>query len=95
MFTDINSGHVSVFGRGENEGLVNDIDGGLPIKLEAGMGKQSLALGWVNAFQLKDHITTNSFKSFSGNSKKKGAFQFLANQVKEKDNPVLIVYTVK
>jgi len=77
------------------QGLINDLDGGPNIWPKA-VKDDNTIISWVDAIKLKAHVASEAFK----NSKpkypdKKIELQKLANSLKETDNPVLILVSLK
>lgn len=77
------------------EGIINDLDGGSGIIPLTTLDDRTIVT-LIDAFTLKKHITSESFK----NSKplypqKKKDLENLANKIKETDNPVLIIVKLK
>lgn len=79
----------------EPTGVENDIDGGINFMPNYTVC-DSLLLGWVNAFELKQFISSKAFKH--SNPKypaKKKDLEKLAKSLDENDNPVLMLVKLK
>ena len=77
------------------QGFTNDLDGG-PGFLPKTIKDDNTIIGWVDAQKLKSHVASEEFK----NSKpkypgKKKELEKLANSLKETDNPVLVLVSLK
>ncbi len=77
------------------KGLINDLDGG-PNILPQTVKDNNTLVAWIEAIQLKNYIASETFK----NSKpkypgKKKELEKLANSLKETDNPVLVLVSLK
>ncbi len=74
--------------------LEDDITGGLNV--EPKLSFNGKLYSWVEAIDLKNHVSSEEFKtSVVKNPKKKQDLETLANTLKETDNPVLVVVTLK
>lgn len=74
--------------------LEDDITGGLNV--EPKLSFDGKLYSWVEAINLKNHVSSEEFKnSVVKDPKKKKALETLANSLKETDNPVLVVVTLK
>jgi len=77
------------------QGLINDLDGGpniLPITIK----DDNTVIGLVDALEFKKHIASDNFKnSIPKYPEKKKELEKLANNVKETDNPILILMKLK
>jgi len=77
------------------KGLINDFDGGPNIMPQTVKDNNTL-VAWIEAIQLKNYIASETFK----NSKpkypgKKKELEKLAKSLKETDNPVLVLVSLK
>ncbi len=77
------------------QGFTNDLDGG-PGFLPKTIKDDNTIIGWVDAQKLNAHVDSEEFK----NSKpkypdKKKELEKLANRLKETDNPVLVLVSLK
>jgi len=77
------------------QGFTNDLDGG-PGFFPKTIKDDNTIIGWVDAQKLKSHVASEEFK----NSKpkypgKKKELEKLANSLKETDNPVLVLVSLK
>jgi len=81
-----------------SSGIVNDLDGGpsfIPNNYFNENGKEYLA-GIVYSHKLKKLVSSIEFKNYSPKyPEKKKEFEILANQLKETDNPVLVIVKLK
>ncbi len=76
-------------------GLFNDIDAGPRFFPKKQVNDSTFAM-WVEAKQLKDHIASDDFKNnMPKYPEKKEELRKLADSLKETDNPVLVMVTVK
>jgi len=76
-------------------GLYNDIDAG-PRFFPQKQVNDSTMVMWVNAEELKAHVSSNDFKNnVPKYPEKKKKLEELANRLSESDNPVLMVVTFK
>ena len=72
-------------------GLFNDIDAG-PKFLPQRMVNDSVFAMWVDAKKMKDHVASDDFKNTTPKySEKKKGLEKLAKNLKETDNPVLML----
>ena len=79
----------------EPTGLENDIDGGINFLPEYKV-EDSLLISWFNACDLKNYISSNSFKNSTPKyPEKKKELERLANSLDENDNPVLMLVKLK
>lgn len=79
-------------------GLVNDLDNGLNFKIQntVTIDKAEYLISWINAFELKAHIDSETFKNSTPKyPEKKKALEELANSINENDNPVLMLVKLK
>jgi len=73
------------------QGFLNDLDGG-PNILPKTIKDDNTIIGWVDALQLKAHVASDSFKNSNPKyPKKKRELEKLANNLKETDNPLLVL----
>jgi len=76
-------------------GLINDLDGGPNICLKAIKDDNSI-ISWINPLKLKIIVNSISFKNSTPKyPEKKKELEKLANSLKETDNPVLVLVTLK
>jgi hypothetical protein len=76
-------------------GIRNDLDGGPNITLKINKDDNTV-FAWVNAFELKVHVTSDAFKNSTPKySEKKKELEKLANSLDENDNPVLMLVKLK
>jgi hypothetical protein len=79
----------------EPTGIENDIDGGINFMPNYTVC-DSLLLGWANAFELKQFVSSKAFKlSNPKYPEKKKELEQLANSLDENDNPVLMLVKLK
>ncbi|KJF45685.1 6-bladed beta-propeller [Draconibacterium sediminis] len=83
----------------DNElGLVNDLDNGPNFKIQNTVtidGAEYL-ISWINAFEIKAHITSEAFKNSTPlHPEKKKEMEKLANRLDENNNPVLMLVKLK
>ena len=77
------------------EGIINDLDGG-PNIIPRTIKDNSTIIGWVDALKLKTHVTSEVFQNSTPKyPEKKEELENLANSLKETDNPVLMLITLK
>jgi len=77
------------------EGIINDLDGGVNI-LPLTIKDDNTIIGWVDAIKLKAHVASETFKNSSPKyPEKKKKLEKLANSLKETDNPVLVMVSLK
>ena len=77
------------------KGLINDLDGGPNIMPQTVRDNNTL-VAWIEAFQLKKHVASDAFrKSKPLYPEKKKELEKLANNLKEMDNPVLVLVRLK
>lgn len=77
------------------EGIENDWDGGPNIQLKMAKDDNTV-FSWVNAFELKQYVTSKEFKNSTPKyPEKKKNLEQLANSLDENDNPVLILVKLK
>jgi hypothetical protein len=80
-------------------GIVNDFDGGLPlvpISYYCNEKQEEFIIGQISPFQLKAHVTSETFKNFTPKyPDKKKELEKLANSLDENDNPVLMLVKLK
>ncbi|MGV8137965.1 MAG: 6-bladed beta-propeller [Mangrovibacterium sp.] len=75
--------------------IINDLDGGPDILFKTASDKNTV-IGWINAFDLKAHVASENFKNSSPKyPEKKKELEKLANNLKENDNPVLMLIKLK
>ena len=78
-----------------NTGLYNDYDGGPNFFPHMKLNDSSLIM-WINAFELKAHVSSKIFiHSTPKYPEKKKALEKLANSLNENDNPVLMLVRLK
>jgi len=79
----------------ENSALINDIDGGPNLFIEQIL-HDNIVLSWMEAFELKSYINSDSFKNSKPKyPEKKKALEKLADSLSENDNPVLMLVKLK
>ena len=95
MICDKITGDIENFPLGDNnDGIVNDFDGGLPFLPE--YNSNNLFVQLFNPFEIKDHVAGEDFKNNSPKfPEKKKEFEKLANSLDEYDNPVLMLVRMK
>jgi hypothetical protein len=77
------------------QGLLNDLDGGPDILPETIKDDMTL-ISWIDALQLKAHVASETFKNSTPKyPEKKKELEKLANNLKETDNPVLMMVRLK
>jgi len=77
------------------KGIINDLDGGLNV-LALTIKDDNTLIGWVEAIKLKTHVASEEFKKSTPKyPEKKKELEFLANRLKETDNPVLVLVRLK
>jgi len=78
-----------------DQGIINDLDGG-PDILPKTIKNDNTIIGLVDVLKLKAHISSESFrKSTPKYPEKKKELEKLAKSLKETDNPVLILVSLK
>jgi len=78
-----------------DQGLINDLDGG-PNILPKTTKDDNTIIGWIDALKLKTHVASEEFKkSRPLYHEKKQELEKLANSLKETDNPVLVLISLK
>ena len=86
-------GSVELYG-----GILNDIDGGVPFKPEVYLyeNEYEYLVELIYPYTIKKHIQSIDFKNSSPKyPEKKKDFQKLADNMKETDNPVLVLVRLK
>jgi len=79
----------------ENNGFANDLDGGTYIWPQTIKDGNTL-ITWIDALKLKTHVASGPFKNSTPKyPEKKKELEKLANSLKETDNPVLIIVSLK
>ena len=77
------------------QGITNDLDGGPNIWPKT-IKDDNTIVSWVNALQLKTHVLSEAFKNSKPEfPEKKKELEKLANNLKETDNPILILVKLK
>ncbi|MCX6227403.1 MAG: hypothetical protein NTV01_22145, partial [Bacteroidia bacterium] len=77
-----------------NSGLRNDYDGG--VNFFKKMVNDSTLAMWVDAWELKLHVSSRAFKNSTPKyPQKKKELERLANSLSDNDNPVLILCAFK
>jgi|WetSurMetagenome_2_1015567.scaffolds.fasta_scaffold35746_3 hypothetical protein len=77
------------------QGLLNDLDGGPNIWPKTIMNDSTI-ISWFDALQLKTYVTSEDFKNSTPKyPEKKKELEKLANRLKETDNPVLVLVSLK
>jgi hypothetical protein len=78
-----------------SKGIINDLDGG-PDVLPKTMKDDITIIAWVEAMKLKQHVSSDAFKNSKPKypERKKELIE-LANRLKETDNPVLMLVSLK
>jgi hypothetical protein len=77
------------------KGIINDLDGGPSIWPKT-IKDDNTIISWVDALKLKAHISSDAFKNSTPKfPKKKKELEKLANNLKETDNPVLMLVKFK
>lgn len=82
----------------KSKGFINDIDGGLPLSPVGyyTKDKSEYLVGWFNAYELKAHVASESFRNSAPKfPDKKKELERLANSLNENDNPVLMIVKLK
>ncbi len=91
---------ISKNGEGEflrffDNGIINDIDGGPNVTLNA-MKDDKTLIDWIDPIDLKSYINSDKFEnSYALNPDKKIQLSKLVNNLKEDDNPVMMVVRLK
>ena len=76
-------------------GIRNDLDGGPNITLKMTKDDNTV-FAWVDAFELKAHVASETFKNSTPKyPEKKKELEQLANSLDENDNPVLMLVKLK
>ena len=100
---DENKGFSIIASKGDNfrilfdpeKGWINDLDGG-PNVMPQTVRDNNTLVAWIEAFQLKKHVASGAFmKSKPLYPEKKKELEKLANNLKEMDNPVLVLVRLK
>lgn len=77
------------------KGIINDLDGGPPIMPLTTRDDNTVVAG-IDAFKLKNYVLSNKFKNSSPKyPEKKEELEKLAENLKETDNPVIILISLK
>lgn len=77
------------------QGLINDLDGG-PNILPKTIKDDKTLISWIDAIKLKNHVASEAFKNSTPKyPEKKRELEKLANNLKETDNPVLVLVKMK
>jgi hypothetical protein len=77
------------------KGLINDLDGGPNILLET-IKDENTIITWIDALTLKTYVASQEFRNSKPKyPKKKKELERIASDLKETDNPVLILATLK
>jgi hypothetical protein len=83
----------AIFNTGQ--GIINDLDGG-PNILPKTIKNDYTIVGWIDAQKLKAHVASEVFKNSTPKyPERKKELETLANSLKETDNPVLILVSLK
>jgi len=78
-----------------DQGIVNDIDGGPNMQPKTTTDDNTI-IGWIDAIKLKNHVASDAFKNSTPKyPEKKKELEKLANSLKDTDNPVLILVSMK
>ena len=76
-------------------GIKNDLDGGPNVELKTTKDDNTV-FAWINAFELKAHVASETFKNSTPKyPEKKKELEKLANSLNENDNPVLMLVKLK
>jgi len=96
LFGMIGSGmHNRIFVINPKKGIINDLNGGPNIWPKTIKDNNTL-VAWVDALQLKNHVASDEFKNSRPlYPEKKKELEKIANNLKEIDNPVLILVRLK
>ncbi len=77
------------------KGIINDLDGGPPI-MPITTKDDNTVVARIDAFKLKNYVLSNEFKNSSPKyPEKKKELERLASSLKETDNPVLVLVSLK
>jgi hypothetical protein len=77
------------------QGLMNDLDGG-PNILPETIKDENTVISWIDALTLKTYVASEGFRNSKPKyPEKKRKLEKLAESLKETDNPVLMVVTIK
>ncbi len=77
------------------KGLINDLDGG-PNIMPQTVKDNNILVAWVDAIDFKNHVASEAFrKSNPLYPEKKKELEMLANSLKETDNPILMLVSLK
>jgi len=77
------------------QGIINDIDGGPNIRPKT-ISDYNTIIAFIDALEMKKYLATDEFKnSLPKYPKKKKELEQLANNLKETDNPVLVMVRLK
>jgi len=82
----------------KSKGIINDIDGGLPISPFGyyTKDKSEYIVSWFNVYELKAHIASKAFKNSTPKyPEKKKELERLVSNLDENDNPVLMLVKLK
>jgi hypothetical protein len=78
-----------------SEGVIDDIDGGPNIQIKTIKNTNTL-VSWIDAFALKKYIASETFRSSNPkNPDKKKELERIAESIKDTDNPILILISIK
>lgn len=76
-------------------GIVNDIDGGPNVYFKT-LKDDTTIVCWINAEELKNYIASDAFATAPPKyPEKKAQLEKLSNNLKENDNPILMLLTLK
>jgi hypothetical protein len=85
-------------GIGKDYGFINDLDCGVnfsPMEM-IDIGSKIYFMGWVDVYQLKTHVASETFKAATPKyPEKKLQLEQLANSLNDNDNPVLMLVKLK
>jgi len=78
-----------------DQGLINDLDGG-PSFLPKTIKDNKTVISWIDAKKLKEYVASEDFKNSQPKYlEKKKELEILADSIKETDNPILVLVSLK
>jgi hypothetical protein len=78
-----------------DQGIINDLDGG-PSFLPKTIKDNKTVISWIDAKNLKEYVASEDFKNSQPKYiEKKKELEVLADSIKETDNPILVLVSLK
>ena len=79
----------------QGQGLINDLDGG-PNIWPRTIKDDNTVISWIDAITIKNHVSSKAFKNSTPKyPEKKKELEKLADSLKDTDNPVLVMVSLK